>query len=681
MSRNNNSSDRPKVSRLSGAPKQGSKNSAISGSQAARMLNKKREAVVNRKEKNNDKDSEMSDEKQMEFQEVELDPNSLINELRKSKCYVRTESPEDDSITIFLPHNGFYPKENKFLKNQQYMNKLLNSLRIAKHEFNYPKLGIKDENQLVKAIARSTTIFDTLLRKTSDKNYELCQFSIWKIRIYLKLMHLIDDKWDEILLSQLKQCDGYIVHELESININRKIKPEKNHTILLQKIPNSYVYNGVLEIKPVNEINNNLKKVLIEEIDEWNDKLLNVEFMKVILPNNVRKRSLVQHNAKLIFVKGYDPSKWYGETIRIGFNQSNLIEWKSKMEMRLLTEPFIVVMSQTCYTCKGIGHMGRWCPRAKEEKEQYEKRLIQSGIQRGSEDFKGLVERFKPKNSCNRCGQNTHETRECKSRAKYCTNCHVQGHSATDIYECTKMYNFSLMVNGLFTKLYGNNWALNDDIKNQIKQDYPRGVSDRDLKTKLLSQEELIKIKKHKREETFRKRMVENMSGKNADVGSMIDKCNKSEADGIEEKIEQNRGFINKMVDHLDSGMQMEQNVNFDEILGLDKSSLNEIKKNLKTTKNFFEQSSKAEKTRKTNASKRLFAMNDSRVDGGNIPNMDDFSGWKLSGLQKFVVKNEIKQKGSKNFNVSEMAQMGKDTSVVTQNKNVGRGSNNGNNQ
>ena len=180
--------------------------------------------------------------------------------------------------------------------------------------------------------------------------------------------------------------------------------------------------------------------------------------------------------------------------------------------------------------------MGRWCPRAKEEKQQYEKTLIENGIQRGSEDFEGLMDRFKPKNSCSRCGQNTHETRDCGSRNKYCTNCHQQGHSAIDIYECNKMYNYSSMVNGLFTKLYGNDWALDDDIKNQIKQDYPRGVSDRDLKTKLLSKDELIKIKKHEKEETFRKRMVEKMSDKNADVGSMIDKCNKSEADEIEEK-------------------------------------------------------------------------------------------------------------------------------------------------
>ena len=135
------------------------------------------------------------------------------------------------------------------------------------------------------------------------------------------------------------------------------------------------------------------------------------------------------------------------------------------------------------------------------------------------------------------------------------------------------------------------------------------------------------------------------------------------------------------MVDQLDDGMQLEQNVNFDEIVGLDKNRLNQIKQNLKITKNFFEQSSKAEKTRKINTSKRLFAMNDLRVDGGNIPDMDDFSGWKLTGLQKVVVKHEVKQKGSNNFNVNEMAQMGRDTSVTTQNKNGSRGSSNGNEQ
>ena len=356
MSRNSSTNDRPKVQRLNSTSKPGNKNSVISGAQATKILNKRRTGS-NRKENNNDSEmSEMNqkekkEEKSMECKEIELDPNYLVDELRKSKCYIRTQTTEDDSITVFLPNNGFYPKENKYLKQQQYMNNLLHTLQLAKLAFNYPKLGINNEIQLVKAIARSTTKFDTLLRKTSDKNYELCQFSIWKIRINLKLMHLIDDKWDEILLNQMKECKGFIVHELESISINRKIKPQKHHTILLQKIPNSYVYNSKLELKPIIEINNNLKKVLIEEINEWNGKLLNVEFMRVFLPNTSKKRTLVQHNAKLVFVKGYDPSKWYDETIRIGFNQSNLIEWKSKMEMRLLTEPFIIVMSQTCYNC------------------------------------------------------------------------------------------------------------------------------------------------------------------------------------------------------------------------------------------------------------------------------------------------------------------------------------------
>ena len=173
MSRNSNLNDRQIVSRLSVALKQGNENSVITGIQATRLLNIKR-AAANRKE------SEMLDEKQIEFQEIELDPNQVIDELCKSKCYVKTQTSEDDSITIFLHHSGFYPKENKCLRNQKYMNKLVNSIRAVKYEFKYPKLGITNENQFVKAMERSITIIDSLLTKYQKKIMNYVNFQYGK---------------------------------------------------------------------------------------------------------------------------------------------------------------------------------------------------------------------------------------------------------------------------------------------------------------------------------------------------------------------------------------------------------------------------------------------------------------------------------------------------------------------
>ena len=319
-------------------------------------------------EDDNDDDIEIDIVRSKEEVKVsdELTERQAMDILIKARRIRLENTRNEQSIELILPNSFLITKFDNGQDFQDQVNKALTTLRTIKDntELKWDTVGIENGNEYdLCTIAEKNFEHNKILKQIKPENIEAIDYQRHIIKIYFKDMHRIDKDWSTLLYDDLQENCGYVLHPLESIIINSgyRERTRTNNKILLKNVPLSYTYDGQGRLKPKDEIETNLKRILCKYNNMFNENLERVELM-LIKPRNERIRT-VYHNAKLIFKRTFDIKELCNKTIKIGFIESLLNEWKSKNDLKYENEPFLYAVMQTCNYCGSCEHDIWGCPR------------------------------------------------------------------------------------------------------------------------------------------------------------------------------------------------------------------------------------------------------------------------------------------------------------------------------
>ena len=273
---------------------------------------------------------------------------------------------------------------------------------------------------------------------------------------------------------------------MESIIINSgyRERTRTDNKILLKNVPISYTYDGRGCLRPKDDIEKNIKRILCSYNSKFKDNLERVELI-LIKPRNEKIRT-VYHNAKLIFKRTFDIKELCNKTIKIGFIESLLNEWKSKNDLKYENEPFLYAVMQTCNYCGSCEHDIWGCPRYVELRKQEELKVEQQH-RKESDEFKTIMRRWRPRPICNICSDlerpHKHGDNECKDERK-CINCGKNDHCSKDYKMCSAVIKQMIKIQAMILSKYGENWR-DEDIKTKIRNEYPNGIGNRHFTVKV----------------------------------------------------------------------------------------------------------------------------------------------------------------------------------------------------
>ena len=133
-----------------------------------------------------------------------------------------------------------------------------------------------------------------------------------------------------------------------------------------------------------------------------NGDISRIELMKILRTRNKIPTHQIKHNLKVTVSDTFDLSKINNVKLKIGYGESIMQIYKTRMNIEIERKHICEVMMKKCMHCGMIDHTRYNCPEFNKQKKEKSDEVEKEGYSKQSRDYRNKMQQWRAVPICDR---------------------------------------------------------------------------------------------------------------------------------------------------------------------------------------------------------------------------------------------------------------------------------------